>query len=293
MIHAITADQQFIRQLTNSELTGIVHSTFTRTVNIRFSNCPDLYTLASHQLDNGPNTMIINLDDFIQKQIEVNDFIQVKENVLSLANKLQINIGHVVPWNSILPNESMLQPVVMDNLYKMKQFIDERGTGGGIQENRRSTSLFEIETFNLLKKRSECLMRHLSRGELDEALTTAISIVGLGPGLTPSGDDFLVGLFTAFNLKNSPCFFLRAFCEDVVKHVKPLTNEISYMALKKAATGEVRESIVRLTHAALNTDEHELNLALADVLKIGSSSGTDIALGLVAGLELNTNFGGK
>jgi hypothetical protein len=59
------------------------------------------------------------------------------------------------------------------------------------------------------------------------------------------------------------------------------------MALAKAAVGQVRESISDLMEALFRGSEEKLLLALDRVLAIGSTSGTDIALGIVAGLEMN------
>ncbi|MCL6574357.1 MAG: DUF2877 domain-containing protein, partial [Bacillus sp. (in: Bacteria)] len=121
----------------------------------------------------------------------------------------------------------------------------------------------------------------------------AVSLIGLGPGLTPSGDDFLVGFFTIFNMKNSPFFSYRSLCEEVALKAKLLTNDISYMALKKASTGNVRESIITLINSIISGNEKDLSLSLNRVLNIGSTSGTDIVLGLVSGLKANLKVGGQ
>jgi hypothetical protein len=145
----------------------------------------------------------------------------------------------------------------------------------------------------LLQERTGLLLNDLLNNRMTSALQHAVSLIGLGPGLTPSGDDFLVGLLTIFNTRNSPSFSHKAFCELVVEKAKSLTNEISYMALKKASIGKVRESLIRLIHSLINGTEEDLILSLNKVLNIGSSSGTDIALGLVCGLEANIKVGGR
>ena len=84
----------------------------------------------------------------------------------------------------------------------------------------------------------------------------------------------------------------KPLCESVIKVIQPLTNEISFTTLKKAAYGQVRESICSFIHAILYGTEVESIEALRKVLAIGSSSGTDIALGLISGLEANIKLGG-
>ena len=85
----------------------------------------------------------------------------------------------------------------------------------------------------------------------------------------------------------------RALAEKVVQNAKTLTNAISYMALKKAGHGHVRESIIQLLQSIFTGKEEEVIASLNKVLNIGSSSGTDIALGLCFGLEANKKAGGQ
>ncbi len=145
----------------------------------------------------------------------------------------------------------------------------------------------------MLEERTHLLLNELLNYRISSALSHAVSLIGLGPGLTPSGDDFLTGLFTIFNMKNSPFYPYRSFCTEVLKKAKTLTNDISYIALKKAANGKVRESIISLLKSLLVENDEDLTLSLNKVLNIGSSSGTDIALGIVFGLEANIRAGGK
>lgn len=145
----------------------------------------------------------------------------------------------------------------------------------------------------MLEKRTLLLLNELLNNRISSALPHAVSLVGLGPGLTPSGDDFLTGLFTIINMKNSPFYLYRSFCRDILMKAKTLTNDISYMTLKKASIGKVRESIISLVNSLLIENDEDLILSLNKLLNIGSTSGTDIALGIVFGMEANIRAGGK
>jgi hypothetical protein len=65
------------------------------------------------------------------------------------------------------------------------------------------------------------------------------------------------------------------------------------MTLKKAANGKVRDSIISLLNSILVEDDQDLILSLNKLLNIGSSSGTDIAYGIVFGMEATIRAGGK
>lgn len=49
---------------------------------------------------------------------------------------------------------------------------------------------FERETMRPLEEQSSGLLNALANDSMEEATHYAIRLMGLGPGLTPSGDDF-------------------------------------------------------------------------------------------------------
>ncbi|MGG2027673.1 DUF2877 domain-containing protein [Gottfriedia sp. S16(2024)] len=288
---AKSGDVDFIQKIKNSNMSGFVHSLFKRTFNFQCIEDGELYTVACNEIDNGPNTLVIDVECFDKLDLEINDTVYVENQILHIANKLSIHIVNVEQWESILPLLPDNIEGLKGNFEFMKNFIDHHGKSGGIKEASIFQTSFEKQMSKLLQERTGLLMNDLVNNQTTSTLQHAVSLIGLGPGLTPSGDDFLVGLLTIFN--TSPCFSHKAFCEEVVKKAKSLTNEISYMAIKKASIGKVRESIILLIHSLLNGTERDLILALTKVLNIGSSSGTDIALGLICGLEAKMKVGGR
>ena len=293
MINSISGDTDFIKEINNSTFTGFVHSTFSRTFNIKCYENGDLYTIACNRLDNGPNTLIVDIDNMKPMKIETNDRVFVEENLLYIGDQLTISIDRAGKWESVLSTYPCNVDILKRNLMKMKDIINIHGVGGGMKKNIITLNPFEAEVSNMLENRTLLLLNELLNGRISSALPHAVSLIGLGPGLTPSGDDFLTGLFTIFNMKNSPFYPYRLFCEDVLKKAKTLTNDISYMTLKKAAFGKVRESIISLLNSLLVEDDEDLILSLNKLLNIGSSSGTDIAFGIVFGMEATIRAGGK
>ncbi len=279
--------------INNSSLVGYVHSTFKRTINIHCVEDGELYTIASRQIDNGPNTLVIHSDSLEELNIDLNDPVVVKNTELLISNKLTIPIDRTKLWESILPEFPTNAEKAKKNLMRMKEYIDFHGKAGGMKKNIAAQSLYGTEMSKMLEERTRLLLHELLKIRMANGLHHAVSLIGLGPGLTPSGDDFLVGLFTMMNVRESPLYSHQSFCTEVVEKAKTLTNEISYMALKKASVGKVRESIIQLVNSVFYGEERDLNPSLNKVLNIGSSSGTDIALGLVCGLEANLKIGGQ
>ncbi|NHC38367.1 DUF2877 domain-containing protein [Bacillus sp. MM2020_1] len=287
MIQALSGDVEFVQAIVHSGFNGFIHSIFDKTVNIKCRKTGDLYTLASNSLDNGPNSIVIDINSFADSHFELTDNVFTNKNTLYIEDKMAISLNDIKKWECLLPGYPINDTRLRKNLIIIKNQIEEFGKSGGMKRNSHAKNPFEIEMANMLQERAHSLLCSLVNNNVADALRHANGLIGLGPGLTPSGDDFLTGLMATFHLPNCPCLSFRSFNENVVTSAQSLTNDISYMTLKMASVARVRESIVTLLHLALNGEEEHLISALQEVLKIGSSSGTDIALGLVSGLEVN------
>jgi Protein of unknown function (DUF2877) len=118
----------------------------------------------------------------------------------------------------------------------------------------------------------------------DHDLVGAVShLAGLGPGLTPSGDDVLAGILLVASLTEgfSPSE-LRAAADTA------RTHEISRSFLKWAANGHSIEPVHDLL-SAIATGRPTLDAEQA-VAAIGATSGHDLLLGLRLALSLSPRF---
>jgi hypothetical protein len=287
MIQALSGDVEFVQAIVHSGFNGFIHSIFNKTVNIKCRKTGDLYTLATNSLDNGPNSIVININSFADSHFELTNNVFTNNNSLYIEDKIAISMNDIKKWECLLPSYPVNDTQLRKNLIIIKNQIEEFGKCGGMKRNLHTKNPFQIEMELMLQERAHSLLCSLVNNNVADALRHATRLIGLGPGLTPSGDDFLTGLMATFHLPNCPCLSFQSFNKNVVTSAQSLTNDISYMTLKMASAGKVRESIVTLLHLALTGVEEHLISALQEVLKIGSSSGTDIALGIVSGLEVN------
>ncbi|MBM3179408.1 MAG: DUF2877 domain-containing protein [Chloroflexi bacterium] len=119
------------------------------------------------------------------------------------------------------------------------------------------------------------------------AKDAAQNMIGLGPGVTPSGDDVLIGFLaglhsTAGNEKERPAF-IQTFGESLLL-LSEETNEISRTYLYHAIHGQFSSSIIALLDAIHNGDEPRLALVSKETMRVGHSSGMDSVTGLLIGL---------
>ncbi|WP_339270804.1 DUF2877 domain-containing protein [Paenibacillus sp. FSL W8-0187] len=272
---------------------GTVHSIFDRTVNLRCRTNGELYTLATDNVDNAPNTLVTDIASFSKRGLTIGDQFYAEGDRLCVGKNAAIMLQQVHVWRSKLPPYPEDEEVLRNHVAAAQSWIEAHGKAGGMKRAAETGNPFDQEMERLLRERSTGLLEALSKGEVSLASHYAIQLIGLGPGLTPSGDDFLVGLFAVMNLTNGPLFKIRHVCEQVVAASADRSNPISYMALMKAASGQVRESIGDFMNHMIHGSKTEVISSLSRVLDIGSTSGTDIALGLVNGLKLSIESNGR
>ena len=114
------------------------------------------------------------------------------------------------------------------------------------------------------------------------------ALIGLGSGLTPSGDDLLVGylagLWCTIRRKSDRARFIAGLAKRIV-HLSMRTNDISRTYLYHAAHGQVSSLLADL---AGNISRGENSGRLLDSAKaamnLGHSSGMDAVTGLMVGL---------
>jgi hypothetical protein len=111
---------------------------------------------------------------------------------------------------------------------------------------------------------------------LDALTVIAAALGGLGPGLTPAGDDLLSGILFAVRALNGPT--VEPALLAVARSVQ--TSDLAAALLEAAADGYHIEPVHDLMTAAATGDQKAAARAAADLDRFGSSSGADIAHGL-------------
>jgi hypothetical protein len=123
--------------------------------------------------------------------------------------------------------------------------------------------------------------------DADGALHLLAQLVGAGPGLTPAGDDFIIGWLAGLALlAQSPAQFefLHAM-GDSIGSLKYATTSVSAQHLDDACAMMFSERLSDLCMAiAAGEPKGTLGLRLAAQLAVGSTSGADAAAGLMFAL---------
>lgn len=280
-VSALSGDAACLAVL-HEGLRGRVHSVFARVINVIVPG-GTLLTLASRDVDDAPDTLVVDLRSFDGQGIAIGDPVETREGVLIVAERLAIRLDSARQWAPLLPRYPPHETPLRRNLDAVREHVAALGSEGSAIGP--PASAVAITASALLAQHAAALGHALACGDVEEALAQGEALVGLGPGLTPSGDDVLLGLLAVLHLPGGPCEPFADLGRQIVARAAHRTHAISLAALQAAAEGSVRARIIALLDAVTVGTREETLAALRPVLAIGSTSGRDIVAGIVLGFE--------
>jgi len=136
------------------------------------------------------------------------------------------------------------------------------------------------------------LIESLARRSRRSLKVVTSSLAGLGPGLTPAGDDFLAGLLLALAMvqEHREDADLAEIARLVLDTAAPRTHEISAAYLKAAHAGEASEAWHALFATAAAGDGPRIARAAVKIMAAGETSGADMFAGFLGGMEAVYGF---
>lgn len=195
----------------------------------------------------------------------------------TFADKLHLNIDLLLKRGKLLEDQ-------MNNQYQNKRSwfslsLNEAGFRGdsktGLPTNLANHLLIALSS-------------------MDESKTYAslTPFLGLGEGLTPSGDDFLCGFLLAIHLwqgKLSPHFDLHSTSQRIVASAWQKTSTLSANLIKCAAIGSADERIINCLQW-LGGSKKSGPTILEELLTYGNSSGADILAGILTFIQSSSAY---
>lgn len=127
---------------------------------------------------------------------------------------------------------------------------------------------------HLAQEAAAALIQAIRRDQPEQLNQAVTQLAGLGQGLTPAGDDYLIGVIAALWLTGRP-----GVAASIAQTSIPRTNTLSAAFLQAAARGEFVEAWHDLVEAWQSKDEQVLTAAVARIAAFGASSGADALAG--------------
>jgi hypothetical protein len=141
-----------------------------------------------------------------------------------------------------------------------------------------------ISGSEILSRRRRLLDRPPARTMTNDGLSAnaVASLIGLGPGLTPSGDDFLMGALALLDALGQTKIHA-ALAQAVTDTAPALASPLSACFLRAAAAGHVGESLYDAVASVLSGN---VDAAVAAARRVGHTSGWDMLAGVATTLRI-------
>lgn len=121
----------------------------------------------------------------------------------------------------------------------------------------------------------------LVNADLPATLNATQKLAGLGIGLTPSGDDFIMGaILAAWSIH--PADVTEVLAMEVTEAAAPLTTSLSGAWLRSAGKGEAGILWHQFFDALLSAEQAAIQESMDKILSIGESSGADALFGFIS-----------
>lgn len=292
-LYGLTADTHFLNLLHQPSPQGTIEQVFNKAINFSIDNV--LYTLLCSQLDNAPNSCRLINKDFSLFDIKEGESINLLNKEILVGNNYLLSFSLCKEWQ---------QPVINFNDNKLKNpsyllYIEKQINRLDLILTENKSALFKYQgdnffylamTKQLVQLRSE-LIESIIKKDKENVIYVIRQFVGLGIGLTPSGDDYLVGLMAFLLLIGHPvATFYPEFFKGITQSLGQ-TTPISAITLEKALNREYRENMQQLIQSLVDAKETNIYPQFLEILNIGSSSGSDMLFGLRDALYITHYFG--
>jgi hypothetical protein len=206
-----------------------------------------------------------------------------------IAGNLMIDTTRATTWNPVPPWETLREE--RDHLYNqaplLAQTLQEtappESLAGLVVTLPEPASKMAAETLHTARAPAKLLIRGLEKTDRCLCLKGAKDLAGLGAGLTPAGDDWLVGCVLAA-WAGFPRQGARATAAGAAETTARHTTPLSAAWLRAAACGECSAAWHALFEALLTNHETLIHRAASAIVRQGHTSGADALAGFVATL---------
>jgi len=264
--------REFCRQNARAEVAAV----FERSLYLRAGDT--FVCLGAPAIGNGPLTLIA---DFTLPRLQRGLAASISERAIVIGDAVCFTFDQCEPWQS--PRWPLsLSPLQLIDVAKAvagRMAVEAPVEGLSGLYGGRETPLARVARRRIARFES-WLCNAL---ETDRVSSDAVQdLIGLGPGLTPSGDDFLVGALALLDALAETKAHV-AVASAINTSPRGLTSALSGCLLRAAAASHVGENLHSAIAALISGD---VDAAVAAIRNIGHSSGWDMLAGAATTLQV-------
>lgn len=260
--------------------TGTVHSVFARACNVALDDGRLLSLLAS-ELGNAPSAVRLEMPPgfTFDAALKTGERVSCRAGVMRFGEAgVSVRLGTVVRWRHDLDGLAV-------DLARPRVFAAWRGVRRCLRRHEEPNGGARS---GVPPSRALRLWRAARTADVEAGTAALQGLIGCGVGLTPAGDDvvvgFLAGLRAAMRGTKDRLTFWTAI-SAAIDALTSRTNLVSAAYLHNAAEGGFAEPLAVLaSEIAHGAGEDEVLRAARSALAVGATSGGDGVRGLLLGL---------
>ncbi len=270
---------------------GRIHSVFHRCCNISVDKF-GLLTLADESFPRMPGLVHVNDIDFKTFTVGT-DVLFENSRLFFPENDLLIDCAHADQYTCQRQKFNVSLRVVPEYLSEAWNTVCKYGCHVGLVEIKQAVRAYDFSfdgnagIGRLGLSALGVLCNGIILENTEEIRHGVNGLLGLGPGLTPSGDDIIGGMTAAFYLCGPEN--LSGILADIVEDALSRggrTTQVSECSLCHTLRGEISDAVYSATKSICTYNKFQVVNSFKKVIEYGSTSGTEIAMGICLGLEL-------
>jgi len=244
----------------------------------------DVLSLVTPDIGNGPFNVVVPSSDFAQ--IALSDPVRIFPDAIHIGS-LVIDLSSAPLWNPspdwahLCDHLVLLRakaPVISTVL---QQHAPANSLAHLVVELPVPPSELEAHFVNAARQHWQLLYQGALIQDHAVCAAGAAQLAGLGGGLTPAGDDWLLGCALAAHL-DSPSPTAAALILNAIRQATSRTSLLSSGWLRAAVDGACSRYWHTFFACCLQADDHTVYQAALDILRQGHSSGADALSGYFA-----------
>ncbi len=238
----------------------------------------------SYELHHGPMTVNLKGNVSPLRELPPGALVQLSPNLITVPKPhLEISLREAFAWQPKHTDSTALDPHNMrSRLTRLAKDAYAHKKGAGLSGQLPTLADFPSEQAHEIDQEILSIHKAFSRKDSFASLTHLEKLLGRGSGLTPSGDDFIIGLLltlnrwqTAFEPEK-----LSVFNKNLIEAAYTKTTTLSANLIECAAEGQADERLIA-TVDFLITGAGPREQILDDLLNWGNSSGVDALVGML------------
>ena len=254
----------------------------------------DLTLYISFENFRGPLTLNLTGDSVLLDQVKSGNPVKVKKSGILFPNLgLKILLDGAETWShntnpiTNIPDQDQLKSVVgqakkilgNESLFPLLEMVIS-GDPAPLPDH---PGLIE----KVIHVLDEMRDGSLGQSKTTDLLNAITGLIGAGPGLTPLGDDIILGILLAFNYRKESIFpeiSLEDLNQMILDAAREKTTNLSFSLLTCAVEGSADERTLKILDRLI-TGEEIRDQDLTQLLKWGSSSGIAVLAGMISAIK--------